>query len=131
MTRRYILHAPPVSHMNGKLAPATTIVHNQPDSSESEVAFYYGYRYRHDETSRYAIREKARDLSVHPYRPDEQANKSQFAECVATAKTLLEDAATHAKVLHSFRLQTRYYRIWQYTIATLLANDGSIPPDWQ
>lgn len=131
MTRRYILHAPPVSHMNGKLAPSSVVVHNQPDTSESEVAFYYGYRLPNEERSRYAIREKARDLSVHPYREDEQANKSLFAECVATALTLLDDEESHAKVLHTFRLQTRYYRIWQYTIATLLANDGSIPPDWQ
>ena len=86
MGKRYFVHMAPVEHMNGKLAPSSLVCHNQPDTSETENTFYYGYRYAaRADISRFALRDKARNLSVHPYTQGEEASKALFEECVQTA----------------------------------------------
>lgn len=131
MARRYAIHLPPVQHMNGKLAPSSWICHDQPDSSVSEVTYYYGYRHANrPDISRYALREKARDLSVHPYTADETAHRDLFAECVDVARQLLHDPIDRAKISAAFRAQRYYSRVYNYTIAKLVQNGGTPPPDW-
>lgn len=128
MARRYVLHLPPVQHMNGKLAPSTLVCHNQPDTSETENTFYYGYRYAaKPDVSRYALRDKARNLSEHPYTPGEDAVKALFEQCVQTAIVLLDSPQERAKIQSSFRRQRRYVRLYNYTIAELVRNKG-VPP---
>lgn len=114
--------------MNGKLAPSTLVCHNQPDTSETENTFYYGYRYAaHPDVSRYALRDKARNLSEHPYTPGEDAVKALFEQCVQTAIVLLDSPSERAKIHASFKSQSRYVRIYNYTIAELVRNKG-VPP---
>ena len=128
MARRYVLHLPPVQHMNGKLAPSTLVCHNQPDTSETENTFYYGYRYAaKPDVSRYALRDKARNLSEHPYTPGEDAVKALFEQCVQTAIVLLDSPSERAKIYASFKRQRRYVRLYNYTIAELVRNKG-VPP---
>lgn len=131
MARRYTIHTPPVQHMNGKLAPSSLICHNQPDSSESEVTFYYGYRYTsRPDMSRYALREKARNLAEHPYTDGEEAQKALFTECVNKADDLLHDAMWKYRIVRAFNRQRRYVRVWNYAIARLVKHGGHMPPDW-
>ena len=128
MARRYIIHTPPVQHMNGKLAPSSLVCHNQPDTSETENTFYYGYRHAaRPEISRYALRDRARNLSEHPYTSGEDASKAMFEQCVQTAIALLNTPAERAKIHAAFRRQKRYIRIYNYAIATLIHNQG-VPP---
>lgn len=128
MARRYIIHTPPVQHMNGKLAPSAQVVHNQPDSSETEDSFYYGYRHRKKpNVSRYALRDKARNLSLNPYTRGEERVKSLFTDCVALAIDMLADTATYYRILEAFRQQRKYIRIYNYTIAELIKHNGQSP----
>lgn len=131
MSRRYVIHIAPVQHLNGKLAPSDVVCHNQPDTSTSPNCFYYGYRYgARPEISRYALREKARNLSDHPYTQREDDNKSTFTTCVETALTLLANTATRARIIAHFKRQRKYIRLYNYTIATLRLNGGIIPEIW-
>lgn len=128
MGKRYLIHMAPVEHMNGKLAPSSLVCHNQPDTSESENTFYYGYRHAaRPEISRYALRDRARNLSEHPYTQGEEDSKAMFEECVQTAITLLNTPAERAKIYAAYRRQKRYIRIYNYAIATLIHNQG-VPP---
>ena len=118
----------PVEHMNGKLAPSSLVCHNQPDTSETENTFYYGYRYaKRTDISRFALRDKARNLSEHPYTPGEDASKAMFEQCVQTAIALLNIPSERAKIHTAFRHQKRYIRIYNYAIAALIHNEG-VPP---
>lgn len=131
MAKRYTIHMPPVQHMNGKLAPSSLVCHNQPDSSETENTYYYGYRYAHrPDISRYALRDKARNLSEKPYTADETANRELFAYCVDTAKELLHDSEWRPRIQRAMRRQRYYIRLYNYAIAELVKHNGSIPPDW-
>ena len=128
MARRYIIHTPPVQHMNGKLAPSAQVVHNQPDSSETEDSFYYGYRHRKKpNVSRYALRDKARNLSLNPYTRGEERVKTLFTDCVALAIDMLADTATYYRILEAFKQQRKYIRIYNYTIAELVKHNGQSP----
>lgn len=132
MARRYTIHLAPFAHMNGKLAPSSVVCHNQPDSSETENVFYYGYRYAaRPEKSRYAIRDRARNLSENPYTAGEERVKAQWRECVDMARELLQDATMYARILAAFRRQRRYVRIYNYVIAELVMHNATIPPEWR
>lgn len=116
-----MIHTPPVEHMNGKLAPASQIVHNKPDSSETEDGFYYGYRYvARPDISRYALRDKARNLSVHPYTQDEERTQQAMTDAVAYAQSVLADPQRRAAAASAFRMQHRYIRLYNYIIATAI-----------
>lgn len=128
MARRYIIHTPPVQHMNGKLAPSAQVVHNQPDTSETEDGYYYGYRHRKKPNiSRYALRDKARNLSLNPYTRGEERVKTLFTDCVALAIDMLADAATYYRIRKAFKQQRKYIRIYNYTIAELVKHNGQSP----
>ena len=128
MSRRYAIHMPPVQHLNGKLAPSTLVCHNQPDSSETENTFYYGYRYASKPNiSRYALRDKARNLSEKPYTQGEEQQKALFTQCVAEAQALLSNPTTRIRITIAFRAQSRYVRIYNYTIAELVKHQGVAP----
>lgn len=121
----------PVDHLNGKLAPSSVVCHNQPDTDVSGTSFYYGYRYRNKpDTSRYAIREKSRNLSVNPYTVGEEASKQAFSDAVAQAQHVLSNPTTYPGVTSAFRSQHRYIRRYNYVIATLILTGGDIPPEW-
>lgn len=116
-----MVHTPPVEHMNGKLAPASQIVHNQPDTSETEDGFYYGYRYvARPDISRYALRDKARNLSVHPYTQDEERTQQAMTDAVSYAQSVLADPQRRAAATAAFEAQHRYIRLYNYVIATAI-----------
>lgn len=118
--------------MNGKLAPSSAVCKNLPDSSESDVTFYYGYRYQaRPDMSRYALRERARNLSLNPYTDGEEQCKAMFTQCVATAKTMLADSAIRLNIIRAFGQQRRYCRLWNYTVAELVSHNGQRPPEWR
>lgn len=128
MARRYVIHIPPVQHMNGKLAPSAQVVHNQPDTSETEDGYYYGYRHqKRPDISRYALRDKARNLSLNPYTRGEERVKATFTDCVALAIDMLADEATYLRILRAFNQQRKYIRIYNFTIAELVKNNGQSP----
>lgn len=128
MARRYAVHIAPFAHINGKLAPSSYICHNQPDTSESDVSYYYGYRYaKRPDVSRYAIRDRARDLSVNPYTAGETRSKAMFEQCVQIARELLSDATVRPRIEAAFKAQRKYIRLYNYTIAELVMHNG-VPP---
>ena len=127
MGRRYMIPLPPVGHMNGKLAPSSQIVHNQPDSSETEDSFYYGYRYAaRPDVTRFALRDRARNLSTHPYTQDEERTKAAFTDAVAEAVDILADPQRRASADEAFRHQKRYIRLYNFIVATIVRR-GAAP----
>lgn len=128
MARRYAVHIAPFAHINGKLAPSSYICHNQPDTSESDVSYYYGYRYaKRPDVSRYAIRDRARNLSANPYTAGETRSKAIFEQCVQIARELLRDATIRPSIEAAFRAQRKYIRLYNYTIAELVMHNGVAP----
>lgn len=118
--------------MNGKLAPSSLVCHNQPDSSETENTFYYGYRYAaRPDVSRYALRDRARNLSEHPYTDGEEVAKALFTACVAMAKSMLAGSEWRPNIIRAFGQQRRYCRLWNYTVAELVSHNGHPPPEWR
>ena len=107
--------------MNGKLAPSSQIVHNQPDTTHTDDGFYYGYRYAaRPDISRYALRDRARNLSVHPYTRGEVRTKQALQDAVAYAQSVLADPQRRASAASAFRTQHRYIRLYNYIIATAI-----------
>lgn len=131
MTRRYAIFLAPVEHINGKLAPSSYVCRNMPDSTESDVSFYYGYKLaKRPEVSRYALRERARNLSQNPYTADETANKVRFKDCAQLAKQLLSEPQWRKRIQNAFRKQPYYIKLYNYAVAELVRNNGAIPPHW-
>lgn len=129
--RRYIVNIAPVEHMNGKLAPASYVCHNQPDTDISDVSFFYGYRYSSRPwISRYALRDRARNLEEHPYTQGEEQSKQMFSECVEQARTMLQSIEWRPKIVAAFNKQRQYIRLYNYTVAMLVTYKKAIPPEW-
>lgn len=128
MARRYLIHTAPVAHMNGKLCRSAEVCHNQPDTDESDVSFYYGYRYSWKNVSRYALRERARNLAVKPYTDNELQDMQLFAQAVEQARAII--ATRPPKVLAAFKA-SRYHRLYNYAIARIVQCNGTTPPEWR
>lgn len=128
LARRWATYYLPVEHINGKMAPSRIKCHNQPDTSESDNFFYYGYRHRkRPNVSRYALRDRARNLSVNPYTQGEEQQKALFTDSVAEAKSVLSNPTKAAAAERDFRSQRRYVRLYNYAIAMIIANGGVSP----
>lgn len=127
-SRRYYIAIAPVEHMNGKLSQASEIVKNNPTSDSGQgVSFYYGYRLGNRPLSRFALREKARNLSVNPYTADETANKQYFKSCTQVVDAALQDPVKRASAEESFKRQSHYVYLRNYCIAMTQKNGGVFP----
>lgn len=126
-SRRYIIHIAPVAHMNGKMTQAADIVHNQPDTDQSDTQYYYGYRVGDRQISRYALRVHARNLSNNPYTANETANKQYFKACIDAVDAALQNESKRALAFAAFRKQKKYVLLRNYCIAMTSRNGGVFP----
>lgn len=126
-SKRYMVTTQPVEHMNGKLSSASEIVHNEEDTNESSSnGFYYGYR-KANNISRFAVREKARNLTTNPYTTAETATKNTFTTSVAAVATGMANADILALIKADFDKQTKYIYLRNFAIAKTIENNGVLP----
>lgn len=118
--KRFIFFTPPIAHINGKMAGSDCIIHNKPDTSESDVSFYYGYKRSTSKKNKslFALRERARNLSVNPYTNNENSNKRQFSDAVALAVETMRDPALRQAALTDFLAQKKYTSFWGFVVAS-------------
>lgn len=113
----------PVEHINGKMAPQSVKVKNNPTSTHSDVSFYYGYKRSDNPTkSHYGVRAYARNLSTNPYTATETANKDAFTAAVAEAVDTMRDPARRQQAWRDYTNQTKYRSFWGYVVATCRLN---------
>ena len=131
-SKRYFLYHSPVAHMNGKLTRVADKVKHQPDTDKSDTSFYYGYKHRSSDRSRYGLRERARNLSVNPYTQGEEDVHNLFRASAQTGASVMNDNTKRQKAYSEYtakrlRRQTQYTTFWGYTFATIFANGGISP----
>lgn len=130
-SRRYYTTTLPVEHLNGKLAPVDTVVHNTADLSELvQDGFLYGYKIRGRQTSRFGIRKRARNLNSNPYTPAEDENRTLFAASLQEVYAHKQIASDWALMLVDFDKQQRYISPIGYAVAATRDNQGVWPERW-
>lgn len=128
MSRRFFHTTMPIDHVNGKMSRVSQKVANATNSEPSANAFYYGYRHKKSNLSRYGLREIPRNLTANPYTAAEQVNKEDFAQAVRNAKTIIATPAMKSKLLPLFE-RSNYHRLYNYAVAKCRENGGEIPPE--
>lgn len=127
MARRYYIAHLPISHINGKLAPAAVKCSNQADTDTNGISFLYGYRRRRDGRSRYAYRSKCRNLAVKPYTAAEIASRNSFTNAIAVAKNNRHKWSNAAQEFE----KSKYKVLYNFIIAAILNNNGIFPSRWE
>lgn len=128
MSRRFFYTTLPIEHVNGKMSRSSQKVKNAQNSNPSESAFYYGYRHKKSNLSRYGLREIPRNLTANPYTAAEQGNKEDFAQAVRNAKTIIATPMMKDKLQPLFE-RSNYQRFYNFAVAKCRENGGEIPPE--
>lgn len=125
--RRYALYNAPISHLNGKLQKADYKCSFQTDTDDNGHAYLYGYMHKRYGISRYAYRNKCRNLSVKPITASEGDNNFLFQMSVQTAAANYAIPEEREKAFIQFRQQKQYISLWQFCIAQTRLNAGFWP----
>lgn len=129
---RYYIALAPVEHINGKMAPVKVKCPDTEDPEKVKVSgFWYGYRKKGSNVSRYAIRETCRDLTKNPYTTQELENRDLFRVsllCVYYNKNI---PAHWEKMLLEYESQHDYLTPLGYAIAKVRENNGEWLERWQ
>lgn len=132
-SRRYIIYAAPIEHMNGKLEQAAYRCNMLPNSDSNGHSYYYGYRHKKTQTSHYAYRTKCRNLHANPLTRAEEDNIALFAQSVLVVKSIYNRLPADSDAFDAFMAQTRYRSFWCFLIAATRDNGGvypyTIPPE--
>ena len=130
-SRRYYITTLPVAHLNGKLDQVSNIVHNTRDPEQlTQPGFWYGYKVRGRDISRFGIRKQARNLNTNPYTTSEEENRTLFTASLAEVRTHKEVSADWSKMLVDFDKQTRYVSPIGFAVAKTRENQGVWPSEW-
>lgn len=130
-SRRYIICSLPIAHINGKMANTATIVHNNTDSSDSDISFYYGYRHNSNPfKSLFGYRQRARNLANNPYTDAEISWRLIFRKSVLAVNNAFTIPAIVDKVVEDFKKQNRYRTPRAFAMAETLYNGGDFPSKW-
>ena len=131
-SRRYFIALSPVSHVNGKMANEREKCPNTDDPEHTIVqGFWYGYkRAARPEISRFAVRNKCRDLTTRPYTPAEDENRTLFTSSLFAVYDHKNIAADWSLMLEDFKRQKRYKTPIGYAVAACRANGGEWLQEW-
>lgn len=108
----------PIIGLNGKLAQASVKVKNLPNSSDSGVAYYYGFK--RGDRANFALRMKSRNLSLNAYSVMEQTNRTIFIQAIAAAVQIMEDVDSKAAAVARFKssgIAAGYKSVWTFVFA--------------
>lgn len=97
----------PVEAINGKMAQAKVKCANREGGNTSGIQYYYGYE-KFTSVSRFALRNKSRDLKTHPYNTKEQAHLNKFKAAIKAAADALADVDMRAAAEARWKKQTKY-----------------------
>lgn len=112
-SKRFQMIAAPLEGFNGKLAPASYKCNNLPEGTMSGKKFYYGYRKNYG-VARFALRQKSRDLSEHPYSDEEGHIRLLFTQASKAASTALSDPQQRELLQAAFAKQTKYTTLFGF-----------------
>lgn len=124
---RYVVYYAPIEHMNGKLQKAEYKCKWQQNSDTNGNAYYYGYRHRGRNISRYAFRDKCRNLHLNPVTRAEEENISLFAQSVLVVKSIYNRLPADSDAFAAFMAQRQYRSFWCFCIAATRNNGGEWP----
>lgn len=128
---RYYIAIAPIEHINGKMAPVAVKCPDTSDPEKVKVSgFWYGYKRKGSNVSRYAIRETCRDLNKKPYTESELDNRELFRISLLVVQQNKAIPSHWSKMRVEFRLQSRYTTEMGYAVATTRANGGEWPLKW-
>ena len=130
-SRRYYITTLPVAHLNGKLDQVSNIVHNTRDPEQlDQPGFWYGYKVRGRDISRFGIRKHARNLNTNPYTSAEEENRTLFTASLLAVQTHRSVASDWSKMLVDFDKQTRYISPIGFAVSETRKNLGIWPAKW-
>lgn len=113
----------PVEAINGKMAQAKVKCKAQHDATSTGVQFYYGFQ-KFSNVSRFALRNKSRNLALKPYSQKEQARMNKFKAAINSAKETLSDVDLRSAAQQRFKKQTKYKTLNGFLVAEYLKNNN-------
>lgn len=131
---RYLWTLSPVSHINGRLSRVCEVVHNQPDTDQSDVNYYYGYCHRSNpDRNFYGRRVRARNLSINPYTSDELTNRELFTKSCNTWYLYKRMYPNYVAICRRYYdRQSDYHTLAGYAIGYMRKyTDGNWPDIWR
>lgn len=115
-SKRYLMTMAPVEAINGKMAQAKVKCQNNQGGNTAGVQYYYGYQ-KYTSVSRFALRNKSRDLKTDPYNAKEQAHQNKFKAAIKSAADTLADVDMRAAAQARFKKQTKYPTLRGFLVA--------------
>lgn len=130
-SRRYYTTTLPVAHLNGKLDQVSNVVHNTRDPEQlDQPGFWYGYKVRGRDISRFGIRKRARNLNTNPYTSSEEENRTLFTASLLAVQMHRNVVSDWNKMLVDFDKQTRYITPIGFAVSETRINQGIWPAKW-
>ena len=112
----------PVEAINGKMAQAKVKCKVQDKATSTGVQFYYGFQ-KFSNISRFALRNKSRNLAAKPYSQKEQAHMNKFKSAIQSAHETLADVDMRGAAQQRFKKQTKYKTLLGFLVAEYLKNN--------
>lgn len=128
-SKRYIITAIPIEHINGKMANGNIVCKNKEGGGTND-GFYYGYRKSYSIVNRYGIRTESRNLTDKPYSDGELAAQSLFKTTVQQCKIVYSTLQYYIAAQTEFVAQDKYKTLYGYIFSEIYKNNGVIPPRW-
>lgn len=122
-SKRYLMTMAPVEAINGKMAQAKVKCKVQDKATSTGVQFYYGYE-KFSNVSRFALRNKSRDLSKDPYSSKEQAHMNKFKSAIQSAIQTMQDVDLRAAAQARWKKQTKYKTLYGFLVADYIKNNN-------
>lgn len=112
----------PVEAINGKMAQAKVKCKVQDSATSTGVQFYYGYA-KFSNISRFALRNKSRNLALKPYSSKEKAHMTKFKAACQSASENLADVDMRAAAQARFKAQSKYKSLRGFLVAEYMKNN--------
>lgn len=109
----------PVEAINGKMAQAKVKCKVQDNATSTGVQFYYGFS-KYSNISRFALRNKSRNLALKPYSSKEKAQMNKFKSAIESAQETLADVDMRGAAQQRFKKQTKYKTLYGFLVAEWL-----------
>lgn len=128
-SKRYIITAIPIEHINGKMANGNIVCKNKEGGGTND-GFYYGYRKGYSLVNRYGIRTESRNLTDKPYSQAELDAQTLFTTSSKQTKTVYHTLTIYIAAQTEFYAQNKYKTLYGYIFSEIYKNSGVIPPRW-
>ena len=128
-SKRYIITAIPIEHINGKMANNNVVCKNKEGGGTND-GFFYGYRKGYSLVNRYGIRTESRNLTDKPYSQSELNAQTLFTTSSKQTKIVFRTLTIYIAAQTEFYAQKNYKTLYGYIFSEIYKNNGVIPPRW-